>query len=421
MKNRIFIPRRFLFVAATFLLTLFLYVDRACISVAKDNVAFDLGLTDNQMGWVLSAFALGYALFQVPGGMLSDKYGPRLILTIIISIWSLFTALTGVVKTYFSMLIVRFFFGAGEAGAFPGISRAVYSWIPLRERGIVQGINFSGSRIGAAFALPLVAWMISSMGWRHSFILLGLAGIVFAILWFLFFRDNPENHPGLTEGEKKYILENRQNKDETKALTKLTGGILFSSKNVWLAMLQYFGSNFTFFFCLTWLFPHLKEKYGLDLMEAGFYASAPLIFGALGNWFSGILVDYIYRRKKWKLSRKLPAIIGFSLVIVGMTGSIYMDTVLSAVIMLSIAVFGADMTLSPSWSFCIDIGKENSGTVSGTMNMAGNIGSFITALAFPYLLSWTGSESTFFIVASVLALISIFSWLGMNPEKALTD
>ncbi|MGC9344569.1 MAG: MFS transporter, partial [Bacteroidales bacterium] len=184
MNKRIWIPRRFLFVIASFVLTLFLYIDRACISVAKDNVSSDLGLSDNQMGWVLSAFALGYAIFQVPGGLLSDRFGPRRILTIIIGAWSLFTALTGMAKTYVSMLIVRFFFGVGEAGAFPGISRAVYSWIPLKERGIVQGINFSGSRIGAAFALPLVAWMIESMGWRKSFIVLGLAGIVFALLWF---------------------------------------------------------------------------------------------------------------------------------------------------------------------------------------------------------------------------------------------
>lgn len=421
MSKRILIPRRFLFVASTFILTLFLYIDRACISVAKENISSDLGLSDNQMGWILSAFALGYAFFQVPGGLLSDKVGPRRILSLIISAWSIFTALTGMVKTYIAMLIVRFSFGVGEAGAFPGISRAVYSWIPLKERGIVQGINFSGSRIGAAFALPLVAWMIRSIGWRHSFLLLGISGVILAFLWFFFFRDNPENHPGIPEEEKRYIIENRQNKDESKPDTKLTGAALFSSKNVWWAMLQYFGSNFTFFFCLTWLFPHLHETYNLDLMEAGFYASAPLIFGAIGNWFSGIVVDAIFRRNKWKLSRKIPAIIGFTLVIIGMTGSIFMKDVIGAVIMLSVAVFGADMTLSPSWSFCIDIGKENSGTVSGTMNMAGNIGSFITALAFPYLLSWTGSDRTFFIVASVLALISIFAWIRINPEKPLTD
>lgn len=419
MKNKLYIPRRFLFVAGSFILTLFLYIDRACISAAKDEISIDLGLNDNQMGWVLSAFALGYALFQVPGGYFSDRYGPRRVLTIIISIWSLFTALTGAVKTYISMLIVRFFFGAGEAGAFPGISRAVYSWIPLRERGIVQGINFSGSRIGAAFAMPLVAWMISQVGWRASFYILGVAGILFALLWYFLFKDKPENHPALSEEEKQLILENRQEKNEDPSTSKLSGKILFSSKNVWLAMLQYFGSNFTFFFTLTWLFPHLKETYNLELMEAGFYASLPLLFGAVGNWFSGIMVDMIYRKNKWKLSRKIPAIIGFSLVIAGMLGSINMETVTGAVFLLSIAVFGADMTLSPSWSFCIDIGKKNSGTVSGTMNMAGNIGSFITALAFPYLLSWTGSENTFFIVAASLAFISIFSWIYMNPEKAL--
>ncbi|MFW5710201.1 MAG: MFS transporter, partial [Bacteroidota bacterium] len=188
---------------------------------------------------------------------------------------------------------------------------------------------------------------------------------------------------------------------------------------MWLAMLQYFGSNFTFFFCLTWLFPHLRDKYGLEMVEAGLYASAPFIAGAFGNWISGGIVDFIYRKNGWKLSRKLPAIIGFILVIIGMVGSAYMTTVLGAITLLSLAVFGADMTLSPSWSFCIDIGKENSGTVSGTMNMAGNIGSFITALAFPYLLSWTGSELTFFFVAAFLAFISIISWLYIDPEKEI--
>ena len=140
--SRFYIPRRYMFVAGTFLISLFMYIDRACISTAKDPIAGDLGLSDNQMGWVLSAFALGYALFQVPGGLMADRFGPRRILAAIIMLWSLFTALTGAAKAYFQILLVRFFFGAGEAGAFPGISRAIYSWIPMRERGIVQGINY---------------------------------------------------------------------------------------------------------------------------------------------------------------------------------------------------------------------------------------------------------------------------------------
>lgn len=410
--------RRFIFVFGTFFISLFMYIDRACISAAKSPMAGDLHLTDNQMGWVLSAFALGYALFQVPGGMLSDRFGARKVLAVIMTLWSLFTALTGLAKSYFSMLVVRFLFGGGEAGAFPGISTAVYKWIPMKERGIVQGINFSGSRLGAAFAMPLVAWMISTFEWRNSFIMLGMLGVVFAVVWFISFRDRPEQIKGFPEEEKKIIMETRQQESSEKP-EPLTARQWFGSSNMWWAMLQYFGSNFTFFFALTWLLPNLKETYDLELMQAGMLAAAPFVAGALGNWISGAIVDAIYRKGKWKLSRKFPAITGFSLMIIGLIGSVYMDTAISAVVMLSIAIFGADMTLSPSWSFCIDIGKKNAGSVSGTMNMAGNIGSFLTALAFPYLMSWTGNQATFFFVAAALGIISIFAWLKMNPEKAL--
>lgn len=416
--SKFYIPRRFLFVVGTFFISLFMYIDRACISAAKDPITGDLGLTDTQMGWVLSAFALGYALFQVPGGMMSDRFGPRRVLAGIIGIWSLFTALTGIARSYIGILIVRFLFGAGEAGAFPGISRSVYSWIPMKERGIVQGINFSGSRVGAALAMPLVAGMISALGWRESFIVLGITGIVFAILWYLLFRNTPEELKGLSEKEKTHIINGRQ-KSSGASSSKLTAGKLFGSGNMWWAMLQYFGSNFTFFFALTWLFPHLKNTYNLEMMEAGIYTAAPFIAGAIGNWVSGLLVDAIYRRGKWKLSRKVPAILGFSLMIIGLLGSISMVTAGGAVVMLSLAIFGADMTLSPSWSFCIDVGKENSGSVSGTMNMAGNIGSFITALAFPYLMSWTGTTTAFFYLAAALGVISIIAWVRMNPEKSI--
>jgi len=416
--SKFYIPRRFLFVVGTFFISLFMYIDRACISAAKDPITGDLGLTDTQMGWVLSAFALGYALFQVPGGMMSDRFGPRRVLAGIIGIWSLFTALTGIARSYIGILIVRFLFGAGEAGAFPGISRSVYSWIPMKERGIVQGINFSGSRVGAALAMPLVAGMISALGWRESFIVLGITGIVFAIVWYLLFRNTPEELKGLSEKEKTHIINGRQ-KSSGASSSKLTAGKLFGSGNMWWAMLQYFGSNFTFFFALTWLFPHLKNTYNLEMMEAGIYTAAPFIAGAIGNWVSGLLVDAIYRRGKWKLSRKVPAILGFSLMIIGLLGSISMVTAGGAVVMLSLAIFGADMTLSPSWSFCIDVGKENSGSVSGTMNMAGNIGSFITALAFPYLMSWTGTTTAFFYLAAALGVISIIAWVRMNPEKSI--
>ena len=414
------IPTRYMLVLSTFLLSVLLYIDRVCISVAKEPIAGALNLSDKQIGWVLSIFALGYALAQTPSGILNDRFGPRIILTAVVSFWSLFTALTGAAWNYVVLLITRFVFGVGEAGAFPGIARATFSWIPIKERGIVTGINFSGSRLGAAFALPVVAWMIESLGWRMSFFVLGAVGFVWAIIWYWWFRDDPEQHKSISEEEKTYILETRQ-QVKKEDVEKLSGGLLFKSKNMWLAMGQYFASNFTFFFSLTWLFPHIKSEYGLDAVEAGFYASAPLVFGALGNYFSGFLVDKIYSTGKWRLSRRLPAIIGFALASIGLIACLYMDTAFGAVVFLSIAIFGADMTLSPSWSFCVDIGKKNAGAVSGTMNMAGNVGSFITALAFPYLLSWFGSVEPFFITAAILNVIAIFLWTRTKPELSLTE
>ncbi|MEM1134474.1 MAG: MFS transporter [Bacteroidota bacterium] len=415
------IPFRFILAFSTFLLALLLYIDRVCISVAKGSIAEDLSLSEQQMGWVFSAFALGYALFQVPSGILADRFGPRAILTSIVSVWSLFTALTGFAFNYISILIVRLLFGAGEAGAFPAIARVTYNWIPLKERGIITGVNFSGSRLGAAFALPLVALLIESVGWRSSFYLLGGIGIVWALLWWWGFRDDPEKHTRLKETERAYILKNRQASSVEKDMPKasLSAREVFTSRNMWLLMGQYFSSNFTFFFSLTWLFPHIKEQYNLEAVEAGFYASAPLVFGALGNWVSGWWIDHIYQKGKWTKSRRLPAITGFVLAAIGLIGSVYMNTPLGAVAFLSIAIFGADMTLSPSWSFCVDIGKANSGAVSGTMNMAGNVGAFITSLTFPYLQALTGSVEPFFFLGAGLNIIAVVLWMGARPDKPI--
>ncbi|MFD2726088.1 MFS transporter [Hyunsoonleella rubra] len=412
--------KRYRFFLGSFLITLLLYVDRVCISSAKDSIAGDLVLTDIQMGWVLSAFALGYALFQVPGGALGDKYGVRKVMTWIMVLWSIFTSLTGAAWNYISMLFFRFTFGAGEAGAFPNISRAAFSWIPTKERGLFQGINFSGSRLGAAFALPLVAYLIDAWGWRNIFYFFGAIGIIFAVIFYWAFRNKPEDHPGLSDAEKEYIVNNRQQAVEKKG-GNLSIGTILGSNNVILAMIQYIGSNFIFFFMLTWLFPYIKAKYELGLVATGFYAMMPLLAGALGNWVSGFMVDSIYKTGKWKQSRQIPATIGFVLVVIGILSSLYMDTPLGAVLCLSVAIFGADMTLSPSWSFCMDIGEENSGKVSGMMNMAGNIGAFTTALAFPYLREWTGADEPFFYVAAALGFVAIFCWYFMNPNKKLSD
>jgi len=285
---------------------------------------------------------------------------------------------------------------------------------------MVNGINFSGGRIGVAVALPLVAMLVDAIGWRMSFVVLGMIGFVWAFIWYFWFKDDPENHKGISVKEKEYILKERQQIKKEEA-SVLQVGTMMKSKNMWRIMVQYFCSNFTFFFTLTWLFPHIKEKYMLDAVEAGFYSSLPLYAGALGNWVSGWLVDFIYKKKKWNLSRRLPAILGFALAAIGLIASIYMDNVLPAVIFLSIAIFGADMTLSPSWAVCVDIGKNNAGSVSGTMNMAGNLGSFITALAFPYISVWAGSTTPFFYTGAVLNILAIILWVFIRGDKAIEE
>ncbi|MEM6804406.1 MAG: MFS transporter, partial [Bacteroidota bacterium] len=303
---------------------------------------------------------------------------------------------------------------------FPGLSRAIYSWIPLKERGIITGINFSGSRLGAAFALPMVAYLIDRLGWRASFAVLGGIGALWAIVWYVAFRDDPADHPAISEEERDFILQNRQQstKQEEEG-PRLSFSDALKSSTVWYTMLQYFCSNFTFFFALTWLFPHLKSTYNLESVEAGWYASLPLLMGAVGNWFAGWWVDDLYKKGKWNLSRRLPAIIGFACAAIGLVGSVFQDSPLPAVLFLSLAIFGADMTLPPSWSLCVDIGKRNSGMVSGTMNMAGNVGSFITALAFPYLAAWTGNYDWFFYVGAGLNLLAIFLWMQIRANKPL--
>lgn len=417
---------RHVLVIGTFLVALLLYIDRACISVAKAPIidAFfpnlDSEKQDELFGWVLSLFTLGYALAQTPSGILADKFGPRSVLAGVMGAWSLLTALTGAAWNYTSLLVTRFLFGMGEAGAFPGLAKAVLMWFPVKERGLVTGINFSASRLGAALALPLMVHLINSLGWRGAFFLLGGIGIVFAIFWFLTFRDDPLDHSSVSESEKDYIKENRQKITHQEKAT-IPFSKLVTSPRMWRVMVQYFCSNFTFFFCLGWLYPHVKETYGLTAGEAGYLAALPLIGGAAGNWFSGWLVDALFKSRGLTPSRRVPAIFGFALAAIGLLVSVHMDTALGAVLFLTLAVFGADMTLSPSWSFCVDVGGKYAGAVSGTMNMAGNIGSFCTTLAFPYLKHWFDSTTPFFYIGAALNVVAVIMWFQMKPDKPIIN
>lgn len=417
-------PIRYALILGAFFVSVLMWVDRACISAAKDDIALDLGFSDKQMGWVMAAFSLGYALFQVPSGKMADRFGPRVVMSIVVLLWSAFTAMTGVVRGLVPMIATRFLFGIGESGGYPTLARAFYSWLPVGERGITNSISFSGGRLGAALAMPGVVWLIGvAGGWQQTFWLFGSMGVGFAILWFFLFRDLPEKHFAVSQSEADHIVATRVPKsaeqDQGLEERPVTVVQMAKSPNLLMLMVQYVAHNFTFFFTVSWFFPYLKDNFDLTREQTAWYAAAPLLFGVLGNWLAGATVDALYRKGKWQLSRRLPAIVGFVFGAVGMSLCINVSTPGAAVAAMCLAIFGSDMVLSPSWSTCVDIGGKSAGAVSGAMNMVGNLGAFVTSLAFPYLYDWTGTHKPFFYLAAGLNVIAIIMWLRIKPDRSI--
>lgn len=380
-----------------FLLSWILYLDRAAISTAKDLVAKDLALSNDAMGVVFGSFALAYALGQIPAGWFADRFGPRWTLTLVVSAWSLFTSLTGLAPGFASLVAVRFLFGLAEAGAFPASARAFYTWLPPALHGRANGIIFSGSRLGAALSFPILSGLLDASGWRGAFFLLGVPGLIWAVIWFAWFRDRPA--PPVLRAD----LPLRR---------------IFSSRAMLQVMAQYFASNFTFFLCLTWMLPYLMERYKIDRDRASWYSMAILLVGATAQWASGFLTDWLFRHyPRW--SRRGPALGGFLLSSASLLFLSRAETVESAVALFTLATFGTEMTISPSWAYCIDIGGGKSGSVSGAMNMIGNLGGFVSASAFPALARWNGGDAgLYFLVAALLNVTSAVLWLRMPAGVA---
>jgi len=380
-----------------FLLSWILYLDRAAISTAKDLISRDLDLSNDAMGVVFGSFALAYALGQIPAGWFADRYGPRWTLTIVVAAWSAFTALTGLAPEFASLVVIRFLFGLAEAGAFPASARAFYTWLPPELHGRANGIIFSGSRLGAALSFPILAGLLDGFGWRVAFYALGLPGLLWAVVWFAWFRDKPAPPAAVEDRPLREIFRSR-------AMLQVMG--------------QYFASNFTFFLCLSWMLPYLMERYQLSREVASWYSMTILLVGATAQWISGFLTDWLFKiAPKW--SRRGPASAGFVLAASALALLTQADSAGMAVALFTLATFGTEMTISPSWAYCIDIGGGKSGSVSGAMNMVGNLGAFVSASAFPALAGWNGGDAGFyFLLAASLNLTSAFLWLRMPTARA---
>ncbi len=395
---------RWLVLWVLFLLSFLTIVDRVCISAAKGDIAAELKISDQTFGVVFGAFALGYAVLMVPSGWAADRLGPRRFLAIIVAAWSVFTLATGLVSAVPLLIVIRLLFGAAEAGAYPTAARAIYTWMPARERGLALGLLNAGSRMGAAVGLSLMSASITAIGWRTSFLTLGVLGVVWAAWWFFWYRDDPARKSSVSLRELDLITSGREVSSKPAVDRPLLSG------QSTLVVIQYFCSNFTFFLCFSWLLPYVRQHFQLPAQTAALYASIPLYCGAVATWMSGMAVDALYRSKRRQWSRRAPAMAGYALAAICLLAASQCTSAGSFILCFSLTTFGVDFTLSPSWSSSSDLGGRRTGTLSGAMNMAGSAGSFASSIAFPWLLDRTGSVGTYFGVAAAFDVAAVLLW-----------
>ncbi len=395
-------------------LAILAYIDRVCISMAMPDIALELGLDKIQQGQIFSAFAIAYALAEIPGGWLGDWMGPRKVLMRIVLWWSAFTALTGGMRSFGAMWGVRFLFGLGEAGCFPNLTKAFTTWLPATERIRAQGIMWTFARWGGAFTPPLVILVLRFTSWRGAFVLFGGIGLIWAFFFYRWFRDNPRDNKSVNDAELALLKENEH----------LTGGHgnvpwakLLASRSVWLLWVQYFLLSFPWYFFITWLPTYLKEGRHLDTNTAAKYAIFPLLFGGFGSLVCGIISNGVAELTgSVKLTRQLLASFGFLGAAVMLVVSIRTADALWAMIFMGFASFFNDLVMPGAWGACMDVGGKYAGTVSGSMNMMGNMAGFVAPALGGYILQTTGGDwNTFLYVMAGAYLLGTVIWPFIDP------
>jgi MFS family permease len=396
------------------------YIDRVCISQAKGDIARDLHLSNTQMGWVFSIFLVAYGVFEIPGGWLGDKIGPRKVLMRVVLMWSFFTAATGWARGYASMLVARFFFGVGEAGCFPNLAKAFSNWLPRRERSRAVGLMWLSARWGGAFTPMLVFWVISHTTWRWAFQIFGVIGIVWAILFFWWFRDDPRKHSSVNDGELVLLEETREN---CAGHALVPWRELLASRSVWLIWIQYMCFGYGWYFYVTWLPTYLKDARHVEPARAAFLAGFPLFFGGIGSILSGLMSAKLatFLGGVANARRRL-SYLGFAGAGLLIIGSFYVIDPFWAMILMGLSSFCTDLTLPPSWDACIDVGGKYAGTVSGGMNMAGQAGGTLSSLIIGTVLDHMAAPWTLiFWLAAGGYIIGGLAWLGIDPVTPLSQ
>lgn len=396
------------------------YLDRACIGTLAPYISQDLALSKEQMSWVFSAFAFAYALFEIPTAWWADRQGTRRVLTRIVLWWSAFTMATSAAVGLASMVVIRFLFGLGEAGAWPCVARTFSHWVPLSQRGRVQGIFFSGAHLAGGLT-PMVALALNSaLGWRAVFIIFGLIGLVWAFVWHHWFRDEPSQHPAANAAEVALIAEGR-----TRAPSTHEGWAywrrLFAHRNTLPLCLSYIPNSCAFYFCITWLPTYLKEKHHFENLSLGFFSGLPLIFAVTGDLFGGVVTDWASRRFGLRFGRAVVSGVGNLFAGLAMIGATQAHDPYVAIGLISVAVASTMFTLGATWGTCLDIGGVHVGVVSAAMNTCGQIGSIGGPHLVTGLLALRGEWNDPILVIGLLFVAGATCWLFIDPRDRVFE
>ena len=379
------------------------YMDRVNIASTVPVIQKELGLSMVTMGWILSSFRWGYALFQIPGGWLGDRIGPRRALALIVTWWSIFTSATALAWSAGSMAAFRFLFGVGEAGAFPIATRSLSRWMLPAERGFAQGVTHAGSRLGAALTPSLVVFLMIAYGWRAPFFVFGAMGLVWAALWFWYYRDTPAEHASVNAAERS-LIETSLGGGRSARTHSVPWRQILRSSTLWTLSVMYFCYAYCISVYLDWFPKYLNEHRGYDLKQMGFYASLPLLAGTAGDLLGGWLSDrWVKRAGNLKAARRGVAVAGFLVAACAILPATFTASSMASVGYTCVAVFGLEITVGASWAIPLDIGGDYAGSVSSVMNSCGNIGGAISPALLAYLVRSYGWNVPF-VVASALCI-----------------
>jgi ACS family glucarate transporter-like MFS transporter len=426
---------RWFLVLWLFVLSTVAFLDRVNISIAGSSIAADYGLTNSQLGYVFSSFLLGYALFQTAGGWLSDRLGPRRVLTVGVVWWGIFTALTAIVPSQLRgallfFVAIRFLLGAGEAVIYPASNQFVSWWIPTQERGIANGIIFAGVGVGAGITPPAISYVMYHYGWRSSFWMSAIIGLAAGLVWLLIARDKPEDHPSVTTAELQFIQSGRTlsssqavpgvtiSSPQSNIANSLPWSTILQSKNVWAVTFSYFCYGYIAWIFFSWFYIYLAKVRGLNLKASAFYATLPFLAMAICCPLGGAIADRVTLWRGKRVGRCGIAVLAMAMTALFLLLGSRVASARLASVVLAGGAGALYLSQSSFWSVTADIGAASSGSVSGFMNMGAQLGGAVTASLTPAVAARYGWTASFY-VAAVLAALGAVAWLAVNPDRSL--